>query len=132
MTHKRLRGEHGIVLDWLLRIGIWFVILGVILFDAGSIVVGYLGLDGTANDMAIGLSTDIGSGSGQLKTPVQIEEAAEALADEADAKLVRAEVDSEGTLHIKLRRIAPTLVVGKIGPIKKWAVLTAVASASTK
>lgn len=130
MTSKRLRGEHGVVLDWLVRVGIWFVIAGVVLFDAGSIVVNYLSLDGSANDIAVGLSADVDTG--QYETPAEVEDAAEVLAEDADARLLRAEVDSDGILHIRLRRTADTLVVGRIGPIKKWAVLTADAVSTTK
>ncbi len=126
---RRGTGANGVVGEWLLRLGIWFAIAGVVLFDAGSIAVHFFGLDGKANDIAVIVST--GVGDGQYSTPTAIHDAAEQLAQEAGAKLKRAEVDPEGILHIKLRRTAPTLIVGKIGPIKDWAVLTAEATAHT-
>lgn len=126
----RLRGDRGMVGQWLLRMGIWFAVAGVILFDAGSIAVAFFGLDGRANEIATIVSNDIGGG--QLETPVTIEDSAKALAKESDARLLRAEVDQEGVLHIKLRQTAPTLLVGRIGPIEDWAVLTAEATSHTK
>ncbi len=126
----RLRGEHGLVGNWLLKVGIWFALIGVVVFDAGSIAVNTFGLDGTANDIAIAVSTDIGDG--HLETPTAIEDAAEVLAKENEAKLVKAEVDTEGVLFIKLRRTAQTLIVSRVGPIKKWGVITAEATASTR
>lgn len=117
------RNEKGIVLDWLLKVGVWVAIVGLLLFEGGAIVVNRISLDSTASDMAVRLATDIGTGVAMR--PDEILDKAELMAEEEGVKLLRAEVDEEGILHLKVKRTAKTLIVGKISAIKDWAVATA-------
>jgi hypothetical protein len=124
-----LYNENGVILDWLGRTVLVLALFGVLLFDAGSVTVNYFGLSNTAEDIAVAVSTDITGAN--IANSLELQQEAKNLADKAGAKLVRAEMDSLGTIHIKLRRTAKTLVVGRIGAAKEWTRATAVAQVST-
>ncbi len=126
---KGRTNEHGVITDWLLKVVIGVGLTAVVLFDAGSIVVNFFGLDSVASEIAVDVSTQVGTGG--LDTQKEIETAAQRLADEKGAKLVSAHVDEEDVLHVKVKRVARTIVVGRIGAIKKWAKATAEGSSST-
>ncbi len=117
------------VLDWLTRVALVLAFFAVIIFDSASVMVNSLGLSSTADDIAAAVSTDtIGTSVG---TPAEVVEEAEALAAEAGARLVKAELDTQGVIHIKLRRTANTLVAGRIGALERWVRATASGRAST-
>ncbi|MBA2313308.1 MAG: hypothetical protein H0V97_11005 [Actinobacteria bacterium] len=123
------RNERGVVLDWLTRVALVLAFFAVIIFDSASVMVNSLGLSSTADDIAAAVSTDtIGTSVG---TPAEVVEEAEALAAEAGARLVKAELDTQGVIHIKLRRTANTLVAGRIGALERWVRATASGRAST-
>ena len=125
----RSANERGVIADWLVKVVVGVGLAAVVLFDAGSIVVNFFGLDSVASEVAVDVSTQIGAGG--LDTQREIETAAQQLADTKGAKLVSAHVDEEGVLHVKVKRVATTIVVGRIGPIKQWAKATAEGSSST-
>jgi hypothetical protein len=116
--------ERGVVADWILKLVIGLALVGVVLFDVGSILVNFFTLDSTANDMATSLTTSIASREINA-TPHDVELQAEELAKELGVRLVRAEVDPDGKVFIKLKRTADTLIVRHIGAIEDWAVATA-------
>lgn len=124
---KRFRAvvanEAGLIIGWLGKLVIGFLIVGVVIFDAGSILVNFFTLDSTADEIAIDLSLQVGQGT--ALSDRQLQENARALAEEAGARLLAVEVDTEKVVHVKLRRRADTLVVGRVGFIKNWARATA-------
>jgi hypothetical protein len=122
--------ERGVIADWLLKLIAGLAIVGVIMFDAGSVMVNFFTLDSTAEDIATSITHSLAN---KEINPTQrdVELKAQELADEAQVKLVKAELDREGVLHVKLRRTASTVVVGRIGPIEDWAKATADADATT-
>lgn len=139
-----MRNQRGVVFNWLLKLLLALAVGGVILFDAGSIAVNFFGLDSAADSVANRISTDIAGGTipeSDLrvikqcpKTP-RLNDLCTALQREArkeDARLVRTTVDQRGTLKIRLKRTADTLIVGKIGFIEGWADATVEGSASTR
>jgi hypothetical protein len=121
--------ERGVIADWLVKVVVGIGLTGVVLFDAGSIVINFFGLDSVASEVAVDVSTQVGAGG--LDTQRQIEAAAGQVAEAKGAKLVSAHVDAEGVLHVKVKRVATTIVVGRIGAIKQWARATAEGSSST-
>lgn len=139
-----MRDEKGIILNWLVKLAIAFVVGGVILFDAGSIAVNYFGLNSAAEEVANQVATDVASGSLPetdlrfvkqcVKNPTVNElcRALHAGAKEENARLTRSNVDQKGTLKIRLKRTADTLVVSRIGFIEDWATTTVEGSSSTK
>ena len=128
---KRLGDERGVILNWFARIAVGFVVMGVVLFDAGSIVVNYVGLDSTADDIVNSLATEIAGSSGR-PSPQTLDDAARALARDAGARVVGVGIDPAGTLHLRLKRKANTLVVSRVDALAKWGKATAEAQASTE
>jgi hypothetical protein len=127
-----LRDERGVILDWLLKTMFFLAIIGVILFDLGSIAVNYIGLNSTANDIANTVSTSIAGGDVDPTDQTAIQGQAKALAQDAAARLVRVKVDVDGIVHVKLKRTARTLIVNHIGAIKKWALATGKGQAGSR
>lgn len=132
------RDERGIVIAWLARLAVGLVILGVVLYDAGSIVVNVISLDGTADEVAVEVSTNLATGA----EPVPNRKCTRRFADPAcqvvyrvarakGVRVVSAHFDQEGVFHVELRRTADTLIVRHIGAIEDWATATASAQAAT-
>jgi hypothetical protein len=111
----------------------------VIAFDAGSILVNYFTLDSGADDVAIAVSTTVGTSSDASQyTDQEIRELAlaEVNADDGGVDGARVlkegtDIDDAGIVHIRLRRVADTLIVKRIGAIAKWARSTADGQAGT-
>jgi Flp pilus assembly protein TadB len=122
--------DHGVIADWLLKVIAALAIVGVIMFDAGSMMVNFFTLDSTAEDIATSITHSLANKEIDA-TQHEVELKAKELAKEAQVRLVRAELEADGTLHVKLRRTASTVVVRRIGPIEDWAKATANANAST-
>lgn len=125
-----MRNERGIIGDWLAKTLIAFVVVGVVLFDAGSILVNFFTLDNSADSIAVAVSTSIAGGR---NVPDQVhEDEARELAREEGARLVGFEIDQqERVVRVALRRRASTLVVERIGWISDWARATAEGQAGT-
>ncbi|MGH2756815.1 MAG: hypothetical protein ACRDI3_03410 [Actinomycetota bacterium] len=126
--YRVLSDERGIIIGWIGKIIIGLVITGIIIFEAGSILVNLFTLDSTADEIAIDLSIQVGTG-----TPSQheIEQSAKQMATEAGARLISVEVDAAKIVYVKLRRRADTLIVGRISYTKDWARATAEGQAGT-
>ena len=124
-----LRDERGVIVDWLARTVLFLALLGLVLFDGVSTGVNYLGLQGLADETAVAVGADLTGTS--RPTESQIAEEAAVLAEEHGARLVKAEMDSQGVVLIKMRRTAKTLLLGRISAAKKWTRATAVAHFDT-
>jgi len=127
-----MRDDRGVVLNWLVKVIIAFAIGGVILFDAGSILVNFFGLDGAADEIANMLATDVSSGKLNVNDETTIEDVARKEARKREAKLTKFDIDAKGQIHVRLRRSAETLVVSRISPIEDWAESTAEGKAATQ
>ena len=126
---RALSNERGVIIDWLGKTVLLMALFGVLLFDGASVTVNYLGLASTAEDIAAAVSTDVTGSS--TADAVALEDEARVLAREAGARLVAAELDTQGVVHVKLRRRAKTLILGRVGPTEKWTRATASARAAT-
>jgi hypothetical protein len=126
---RALSDERGVIIDWLGKTVLLLALFGVMLFDGASVTVNHLGLASTAEDIAAAVSTDVTGSS--TADAVALEDEARALAHEAGARLVRAELDIQGVVHVKLRRRAKTLILGRVGATKEWTLATASARAAT-
>jgi hypothetical protein len=126
---RALSNERGVIIDWLGKTVLLMAVFGVLLFDGASVTVNHLGLASTAEDIAAAVSTDATGSS--TADAVALEDESRVLAQEAGARLVLAELDTQGVVHIKLRRKAKTLILGRIGATKKWTRATASARAAT-
>lgn len=117
-----LDDERGLIVSWLVKLLIAFAVVAVVVFDAGSIAINFFTLDSAADDIAIAVSTEISSRDYSIQ---ELRLQAKQLAKEEGARLAAFDIDREGTVHVRLRRRAGTLLVGRIGPIKDWARATA-------
>jgi hypothetical protein len=130
-----LRDERGVVTGWFVRVFLGLAVAGLILFDAAALVINYFGLDSAADDMAVALSTEVDNLPDQavvtcdVKTvsvsgPVFCQEA-HRLAQENNATLLEATIDQEAVVNIRLRRTADTVLVERVGFVKKYGVARA-------
>ncbi len=139
-----MRNQRGIIVNWLVKLIIGLAIGGVIIFDTGSIVVNYFGVDNAADEIANQIAIDITTGKysqsefqtlnscDRRPTTNQICTAIQEKVKEHDAKLLKVTVDLQKNLKIRLRKTADTLVVGRIGPIEDWATAIGEGEASTE
>lgn len=114
--------ERGVIVSWLIKIILGIAVLGVVLFDAGSIAANFFSVDSVADDVAVKVSTLIGTDD--LANSREIEMKARQLARDADARLLSVKV-KDGEVIVRVRRKATTIVVSRIGAIEDWAVATA-------
>jgi hypothetical protein len=144
IDNQLMNDERGVVLNWLAKMILGLVIGGVILFDAGSIVVNYFGLDSAADEVAAEISLDIATGGipefelrtiGQCKRQPSANTLCQSIQSKVkahEAKLIKVTLDLQGNLKVRMRRTADTLVVKRIGPIEDWGTATAEGKASTE
>lgn len=115
------------ILTWLLQVVVIIAVVGVILFDAGSIGINYFGTDGEADDIALELSNKVDSLTGG-----QLELEAKRLAKEAGARYVKGSLKlTADKLEVRIRREATTIIVSRVGPISGWGKTAATGSAPT-
>jgi hypothetical protein len=132
-----LHDQRGIIINWLLKLLLVLSIIGVIVFDTGSVVVNHFTLDSAANDAAIALSLAIETDEFGTNDAQVVEAAKTLIASDqtlaGDARVVarRTHVDEEGVIHVTLRRTANTLVVQRVEAIRKWGIATTEGTAST-
>lgn len=130
---KRLPGlardERGLIVGWIGKIVIGLAITAVVIYDAGSILINFFTLDSKADEIANSLT--INNLPGTL-TAAELQDEAQALATEAEARLLKVEVDPTARIvKITLRRRADTLIVGRLSFTKDWARATAEGQAGT-
>jgi len=130
--------ERGVVVAWLVRVLVGLAILSVILFDAGSIVVNFFSLDGTADEVATAVASDLAIGVEPVpnlqcnrRSRDPLCQKAYATAREKGVRIKSASFDQQGVFHVELKRTADTLIVKRIGAIADWATATASAQAAT-
>jgi hypothetical protein len=111
----------GILLGWLTRIIVIFSVVAVVLFDAISIGT-------TAMTVADQGSTAAQQASEAWQANKNVQTAYNAAvasaADENPNDVIATKdfkVDADGTVHLTVSRTATTLIVYRIGAIKKWA-----------
>ncbi len=132
------RDERGILLSWLAKIVVGIAMFGVIAYDGGSILFNYFTLDSAADDLALALSLAIETDDFGTNDEEVFEGAKTLIAagqvDASGARVVRngTGVDEEGIIHVKLKRVASTIVVERIAPLQKWARATGEGQASTR
>ncbi len=134
MEHTRLAkiitDQRGIIVGWLGKLLIGFVVVGVVIFDGGSMLVNFFTLDSSADEIAITLSTRIVPGGGLAER--DLEDEAKTLAAAAGAKLISVAYDKENHLvRVSLERTADTLLVERVGWIDQWGVAHAEGQAGT-
>lgn len=132
------RDERGVVVTWLLRVLVGIALAGIVLFDAGSIVVNFFSLDGTADEVAAAVAADVFTGTQptpnlecKRRMEIPICRKVYEVARDKGVRVVSARFDQEGGFYVELRRTADTLIVGRISAIEDWATATASAESDT-
>ncbi|MQA99558.1 MAG: hypothetical protein GEU78_04600 [Actinobacteria bacterium] len=133
--HALVRDERGVIAGWFVRVILGLAIAGVILFDAAALVVNYFGLDSAADEMAVALSTEVDSLPSRANFKCDVKNASAAaprfcqeahnLANENNATLLEASLDQESVVTVRLRRTADTVVVERLGFLKRYGVARA-------
>lgn len=137
MSFRRIHhDERGIVISWLVKILVGIALAGVVLLDAGAIVINYFTIQDTANQIAVAVAAEVGSGvpvvpnlrCTRRSADVACRAAFEIARDEG-VRITSASFDQEGAFHVEVKATAKTIVVGRIGAIESWAKATASAEA---
>ena len=116
---------------WLLRTVVIFAAVAVLLFDAGSIAVNFFTLDNKADEIAVSLGTSLTNREINPFNAREVTLAAEEIANDAGAKLVKAELNEEGVVTVRIRRTASTVLFGRFSQLRDWVRATADARAGS-
>ncbi|MGH2807941.1 MAG: hypothetical protein ACRDKT_11785 [Actinomycetota bacterium] len=131
------RDESGVIVSWFVKVAIFLAVIGVVIFDVGSIVVNAFTLDSTADEIAIAVSLTVDQGPITSYTDQEVLELAREELASKEVEKVRVlrkgtTVDrTTGVVHIRLRRRANTLVTKYIGFLKPYTVATGNGQAGT-
>jgi hypothetical protein len=125
-----LRNERGMIVNWLLKVVLALMLSGIVLYDAGAVIVNYVTLDSSAEDIARELATDM-TATASVPVATTVADEARLLAREAGARLVGSRVDPDGMVHVKVRRTARTLLVRRIDAVRRWGRAVATGRART-
>jgi hypothetical protein len=135
---RGIHDESGVIVSWLVKLLVFFAIIGTALFDFGSIIVNDVTLDSSADQVAIAVSLRVGSATPQFFSDEQIfqfarEEVKDPEEGVSGAKVLRkgTNIDETGVVHIKIRREAKTFVTKYIGPLEHFTFGTGSGQAST-
>jgi mannitol-specific phosphotransferase system IIBC component len=125
-----MRGEDGIIVGWILRIVVGVAIAGLLLFEAGAVVIATVNADNAARSAAQeAVATYAHSHNLEdAKKDAQKQAAAE------DAVVVEFSATSAGaggqsSATVTVRKTAKTLFIHKIGFLKRFASSTATSTA---
>ena len=127
-------GRHGrresgsIVLGWLTKLTVTLVLVGIVLFDSVSVGVVRMSASDDANNAAQSAAFEW-----QRTHDLQLtyQAAADTDTNPSEQLLSRGfRVDGDGSVHLLLKKTARTLVLYRIGALKKYATVTAQGEAS--
>lgn len=112
------RDAGSIVIGWLVKLVVVVVLVAIVAFDALSVGISRLNGTDDANAAALAAAT-VWSQTHNLQSAV---DAAEESVPDAHESLVphSLSVDADGTVHLELRRQAKTLVMFRIGPLRRY------------
>jgi hypothetical protein len=115
-------GDRGdIVVGWLVRVVVSVAVVGLVLFDAVSVGAAKMSVTDQAAEAARAASDSwLAHHDQQAAFDAAWQEATEAdAANTVDTHSFR--VEQNGTVHLTVKRTAPTLVLRLIGPLEHWA-----------
>lgn len=115
------RGDAGsIVVGWLVKVAAVLLIIGVSAFDAISVGVARLNGSDDANTAASAAASTWQSTHNIDQTLLAAQNAITSVNEEVLPNSLS--VAPDGTVHLSLRRKATTLVLYRIGPLKKYTI----------
>jgi len=116
------RDDGSIVIGWLTKLAVGIAIVGLALFDTLSIGAAKLGASDDANTAAEAASADFRANH-NVQSAYQA--AVETLPSDTETIPPRQfVVQPDGTVQLVLNRTTTTLVAHRIGPLKKYDVIT--------
>lgn len=125
-TPDRGRSDRGdVVLGWLLRLGLFLALSGAVLADGVSLAAAHLG---TADSAA----TAARVAAAELATSHDVQRSYDAALASVPAGATVGTRDwhsgTSGPVTLSVTREAHTLLLRRVGPLRHWAVVTAVAT----
>lgn len=125
---SRWNDERGLVGKMIVMILVVIVVVGIAVVEAGSIVFTKLSLENTASTVAADGERDLAASHSAISACQAA--AASALEHDKDAVFVVQACKanpSTGEISIKLRKTAPTLIIRRVGFLRKLGVVKATA-----
>lgn len=121
-----LAAERGdIVLGWLTKLIVALAIIGVVVFDSMAVVVARVSAEDDANTAAMAASDTWVAQRGEHNLQLAYNAAAAAVAGKDETVLTNGfTIDPDGTVHLRLTKHATTLVMYRVGPLKKYTWVT--------
>lgn len=121
------RDSGSMVIGWLVKLAAVLMIVGIIGFDGISLAVCHLNSQDDANSAA-SAAAEVWQQSHSVQ---QAFNAAVESAGSNDTVIPKTFViDNDGTVHLSLTRHATTLLMYRVGPLKKYTTVTAQGEAS--
>lgn len=107
----------GIVTGWLFRMVLVLLLFGIVVFEAGAVVVAKIQVDG----VAITVAEEAGREYYRTKDPKSAEDMAAAIAEREESRLVSFQVSEDGrAVVVTIEKRAKTLFLHNIGATEPW------------
>jgi hypothetical protein len=115
-----MRDERGgIITGWLLKLVVSLAIVGVVLFEAGAVIVARVNVDSIASDAAGEAALEYA----KAPNATQAEKVARDFVERRDATLVAFSVSPDGkVITLTVEKIAKTLIIQRFAATRKWTV----------
>lgn len=108
----------GIVIGWLVKLVVVVVLVAIVAFDAISVGISRLNGTDDANAAALAAAT-VWAQTHNVQSAVDA--AQEAVPDTHESLVPNSlTIDANGTVHLELRREAKTLLMFRIGPLRRY------------
>ena len=120
-----IRDERGLVVNWLIKVIIGFVIIGILLFEVAALLLVRV----RASDIAADAATEAGFTYRDTRSEERASETAESYAEREGAEFISLTVDEERrVITVTVQRTAKPLFIDRIEAFDRW--ITAEASES--
>lgn len=117
------RGD--IVLGWLTKVVVVLALAGLVVFDTMAVAVAHVSAQDDANTAAMAASDVWHAQRGQHDLQAAYNAAAGAVEGKGESVLTAGfTIDPDGTVHLRLRKQATTLMLYRLGGLKKYATVT--------
>lgn len=107
----------GIVTGWLFKLVLSFAIIGLVVYEAGAVVLSRVQVD----QIAIDAAREAGFSYGKDGSTAKAEKTAVAFAARSGADVVDFRIDRQNeTVTVTIRKDASTLIIHRIGPFERF------------
>lgn len=128
MRARWTQDDGGIVVGWLVKLALALSVFGLAGFDAVAVGVAHLNATDDASTAASAAASAWHLEHNYKSAVAAAEDSVTNLAEEIVPDSVV--IDSDGTVHLKLRREITTAVMNHIGPLKRYTVVVVDGEAS--